>query len=65
MDDLAIRLQKAAADHCAHLDLPHDLGLRLVSVVFQSDGREEERWCEDMEKSCPHCGGSGHRDDIQ
>ena len=24
----------------------------------------EDRWVEDTENSCPHCGGSGHKDDA-
>jgi len=64
MDSLELRLQRAAQQHCGDLMLPHDLGLVLCAVIFQSDGREEERWIEDQENSCPHCGGSGHKGDI-
>lgn len=63
-DDLATRLQKAASDHCRGLDIPHDLGLHLLSVIFASDGNEEERWIYDMENACPYCLGSGHKDDV-
>lgn len=64
MDDLGVRIQKTAAAHCVGLDIPHDLGLVLVGEIFKSDGNEEARWIEDMENACPHCGGSGHVDDV-
>lgn len=64
-DNLGVRLQKAAADHCKGLDLPHDLGLVLLQQVFVSDGNEEARWIEHEQNSCPYCGGSGHKDDVK
>lgn len=33
--------------------------------IFASDGNEEARWIEDMKHACPHCGGSGHKDDVR
>ena len=36
----------------------------LLSVIFASDGNEEERWIYDMENACPYCLGSGHKDDV-
>ena len=37
---------------------------RSVASCFGSDGKEEARWIEDMKNACPHCGGSGHKDDV-
>ena len=33
--------------------------------IFASDGNEEARWIEDSKLACPHCGGSGHKDDVR
>lgn len=33
--------------------------------AFKSDGKEEERWIEHVSNACPHCNGSGHKDDVQ
>ena len=38
--------------------------LKVMRDNFQSDGKEEERWIEHMDHACPHCGGSGHKDDV-
>lgn len=65
MDDLGTRLQKAADAHCAGIGIPHDLGLVLLREVFRSDGIEEDRWIESEKNACPHCGGSGHKDDVK
>lgn len=32
--------------------------------AFDTTGAEE-RWCEDVENACSHCGGSGHKGDSQ
>ena len=41
-----------------------DERLKVMRDNFQSDGKEEERWIEHMDHACPHCGGSGHKDDV-
>lgn len=64
MDFLPIRLQKAAEKHCGGINLPHDLGLVLFQEIFPPSLDEEQRYIEDQELSCPHCGGSGHKDDV-
>lgn len=38
---------------------------REVFAVVFSDINPEARFIEDAENSCPHCGGSGHKDDVK
>lgn len=64
MDSLPLQLQRAAQNHCPDLDLPHDLGLVLFRKVFRLNGNEEHDWLKHETLSCPHCNGSGHKDDV-
>lgn len=33
-------------------------------AIFATSGAED-RWAEDTENACPHCGGSGHAGDVK
>ncbi|MDQ0510952.1 hypothetical protein [Ancylobacter amanitiformis] len=42
--------------------IEHDRGGE--SVVFAETESPEDRYVRDAELACPHCGGSGHKDDV-
>lgn len=67
------RMKNTASDHWSEwrdgrANFGPDVGFlwqerQVFAVVFR-DTNPEAQFIEDAENSCPHCGGSGHKDDV-
>lgn len=55
----------AIASYVSDLEARLETAEAKLRGIFASDGNEEARWIEDMKHACPHCGGSGHKDDVR